>query len=531
MKNTQHMKTTAIDRTPAVIIMPYQTAMMQSDLTKTQIDVIVIAMTMLQQLIRALLNRELTLKEALRRLTESNGAGHNLLRFPLRTDGKELSIRELTALTEATKTPNSGIRIVPDNEGKAGWLYMTAGTAAYLLDLSKGYFYVSPQLCRAMRSRYAVRLYWLMQAHCHQGGFTMSIAQLRAIICPNTTYRSYAHFERNVIAQPLATLQKYFSSGLLPTYMLICRLYNRQGNRYWEAAGTTLRGSGRPDALKFTIIPGNNAAPACANTPQPVPIETAPAKPTENTQEQYPEKLPTIASPQQPTSPQNDIILSLLCDDLQLPEKLAEREALRVTDGMRQQFVNHAIMLKEIIDEKHSRKLQLKNQTAYVLTCLHRFFEKLESKAETANSEKKQVEKTMKPEVFEGKSTDNLPMAKATTADTPVAKGVSTNQPAADGNSGNTAPTADEKGKKVAKRSEKEMRHRWQVFLSSYSGKATAALGRARLVGQLRDGFLVAFTSKDDEQAFRCDFDAVQQAARRALDISCRFQPGLIVNR
>jgi hypothetical protein len=540
MQDTKNYESNTSNRASAIIIVPYQVAVMPLDLTKTQLDALVIAMMMLQPQLQSLLNHEQTHEELMRWLVTNNGAGQDLLRFPFTMQGMGLTRHVQMALADATKVPNLGLRVITHHEDKGSCLYMTVGMASSLLDLSKGYFYVSPQLCLAMRSRYAVRLYWLMQAHSHQHGFTMSIAQLRATLCPKRPNGSYAHFERNVIAQPLATLQKYYANGQLPSYMLLCRLYNRRRHQHWEAAGTALRGSGRPDALKFTIVRRENAAPASATFSQPAPAKTAPTHASISLREGA---APTSASRQ------GDIVFTLLHDDLQLPEQLAAREALRVTDNLRPQFVNYAIMLKEVIDEKRSRRRPLKNQVAYVLTSLHRFFEQQERKGETSDKGRECRKDAMKPQDFEEHNSACQLLVKKENATKSLANGDGTERPSmketvsrralADGegisSSGsvageNKAATPDETGENCSTRSAAELRQCWQMFLSSYSGKAVGALGRARLTGQLRDGFLVSFTSDDDEQAFREDFDAVQRAARKALSITSRFQPGVIVD-
>lgn len=584
---------------PGLIIMPYCVATMQSDQSRLQLNALIIAMSLLQPWLTAQLNREMTHEEALRQLVASNGAGPDLLHFPITWQAAGTTrCRGMMAIAAATKAPNLGLRIITADDGGDFQLYMTVRMASYLLDLSKGYFYISPQLCHAMRSRYAVRLYWLMQAHSHQGGFTMSIGQLQSIFCPATPQGRYTLFERSVIVQPLATLQKLHAEGKLPSYMLFCRLYNRQGHRYWVSASTALQGFGTPDALKFTIIRPGHAAPASTRATPPAegPAQASMTEKRERatvivaaaeTAETVAaaETTETAAAANPAERPQQDIVLTLLHEDLQLPEKLAAREAARVTANMRQQFVNYAIMLKEVIDEKRSRKQQLRNQTAYVLACLHRFFEKQEEKEQAmsdekgqaiaAASEKEQASGTMKPAVLSsgnkekpkrdgeletGKSNSTnsrkgmekqppcdeteenkgrLPTADETKKDKgrlPAADETKKNKgrlPMADETKKDKGrlPAADETGENSGKLAPKELRRRWQLFLSAYSGKATAALGRARLTGQLRDGFLVSFSTADDEKLYRADFDAVQQAARHALDITCRFQPGLIVGR
>lgn len=522
--NATSKAATVTGRIPALIIMPYRVAMMQSDQTRLQLEALTIAMSLLQPWLTAQLNHEMTHEEALRQLVASNGAGPDLLLFPITWQAAGLTrSRGLMAIAAATKAPNLGLRITTADDGTNGQLYMTVRMAAYLLDLSKGYFYVSPQLCHAMRSRYAVRLYWLMQAHSHQGGFTMSIGQLQATLCPRKKSDGYGHFERSVIVQPLATLQKLHAGGHLPAYMLFCRLYNRQGHRYWMSASTALHGWGTPDALKFTIIRPDNAAPAI---PRATPPAEGPAK-ASGTEKR--KSMTANAVPLPSDRSQEDIVLTLLHDDLQLPEKLAEREAARVTDSMRQAFINHAIMLKEIIDEKRSRKQALKNQVAYVLTCLHHFFEKQENRGGAAKeSEGKTSGEGRTSAERADEAQPSLALKRRGTEQQPTKSEAKREAPSPSplGRAGEGLPSPSPLG-----RAGEGLLNRWHLFLASYTGKATAALSRAKLNGQLRDGFLVSFATKDDEQAYRSDFDAVQQAARKVLDISCRFQPGLIVNR
>jgi len=576
------------DNNLSLIVMPYHLAVMQADFTKLQLDALIIAVLKLQHQITALLNHQQSPDEAISRLVADHGVNPNMLRFPLNWKGKGVRGRYIRSLVEDTRVDGLGLRVIDaTGDGSDCRLYLSVKMARHLLDMSKGYFYVSPQLCREMRSRYTVRLYWLMQAHSHQKGFTMSVSQLQAILCARTPFRDYASFERTAIVAPLSKLYGHCSAGQIPSYLLFCRLYNRHGKHYWTAAGSPMRGTGRPDALKFTIFSPSNGAPASAAVAASNrAAESGKGKGAADRKQEAGDSQSSaacgqgLADKKQAAAPSNnqrqslagDIVYDLLHDDLQLPEKLAEREAARVTDSMRQAFINHAIMLKEIIDEKRSRKQALKNQVAYILTCLHHFFEKQENRGGAAAEDEGKtggeggksavrVPANAESAGASGEGRANAGKAGANgegRANAGKAGANGEGGPSA-GRAGASAERADEvqpslalkrRGteqqptKREAKREAPSpfplgrageglllLQNRWHLFLASYTGKATAALSRAKLTGQLRDGFLVSFATKDDEQAYRSDFDAVQQAARKALDISCRFQPGLIVNR
>jgi len=604
------------DNNLSLIVMPYHLAVMQADFTKLQLDALIIAVLKLQHQITALLNHQQSPDEAISRLVADHGVNPNMLRFPLNWKGKGVRGRYIRSLVEDTRVDGLGLRVIDaTGDGSDCRLYLSVKMARHLLDMSKGYFYVSPQLCREMRSRYTVRLYWLMQAHSHQKGFTMSVSQLQAILCARTPFRDYASFERTAIVAPLSKLYGHCSAGQIPSYLLFCRLYNRHGKHYWTAAGSPMRGTGRPDALKFTIFSPSNGAPASAAVAASNrAAESGKGKGAADRKQEAGDSQSSaacgqgLADKKQAAAPSNnqrqslagDIVYDLLHDDLQLPEKLAECEAARVTDSMRQAFINHAIMLKEIIDEKRSRKQALKNQVAYILTCLHHFFEKQEARGgAAAEGEGKtggeggksavRVPANAESAGASGEGRANAGKAGANgegRANAGKAGANGEGGPSA-GRAGASAERADEAQPSLAlkrrgteqqptKREAKRealssspsgkagegpssnasspsgragegpssnapspsgrageglllLQNRWHLFLASYTGKATAALSRAKLTGQLRDGFLVSFATKDDEQAYRSDFDAVQQAARKALDISCRFQPGLIV--
>ena len=561
------------DNNLSLIVMPYHLAVMQADFTKLQLDALIIAVLKLQHQITALLNHQQSSDEAISRLVADHGVNPNMLRFPLNWKGKGVRGRYIRSLVEDTRVDGLGLRVIDaTGDGSDCRLYLSVKMARYLLDMSKGYFYVSPQLCREMRSRYTVRLYWLMQAHSHQKGFTMSVSQLQAILCARTPFRDYASFERTAIVAPLSKLYGHCSAGQIPSYLLFCRLYNRHGKHYLTAAGSPMRGTGRPDALKFTICSPSNSAPASAavaasnrsaesgdgqSAADRKQVEagdrqsTADRKQVEAGDRQSASACGQgLANKKQAAAPSNnqrqslagDIVYDLLHDDLQLPEKLAEREAARVTDSMRQAFINHAIMLKEIIDEKRSRKQALKNQVAYVLTCLHHFFEKQENRGGAAKeSEGKTSGEGRTSAERADEAQPSLALKRRGTEQQPTKSEAKREAPSPSplGRAGEGLPSPSPLGRagegllspSPLGRAGEGLLNRWHLFLASYTGKATAALSRAKLTGQLRDGFLVSFATKDDEQVYRSDFDAVQQAARKVLDISCRFQPGLIVNR
>jgi hypothetical protein len=603
------------DNNLSLIVMPYHLAVMQADFTKLQLDALIIAVLKLQHQITALLNHQQSPDEAISRLVADHGVNPNMLRFPLNWKGKGVRGRYIRSLVEDTRVDGLGLRVIDaTGDGSDCRLYLSVKMARHLLDMSKGYFYVSPQLCREMRSRYTVRLYWLMQAHSHQKGFTMSVSQLQAILCARTPFRDYASFERTAIVAPLSKLYGHCSAGQIPSYLLFCRLYNRHGKHYWTAAGSPMRGTGRPDALKFTIFSPSNSAPASAavaasnrsaesgdgqSAADRKQVEAGDRQSTAACGQGLADKKQAAApSNNQRQSLAGDIVYDLLHDDLQLPEKLAECEAARVTDSMRQAFINHAIMLKEIIDEKRSRKQALKNQVAYILTCLHHFFEKQEARggaeaegegktggeggksavrvpanaesagasgegranagkagangegranagkagangeggpsAGRAGASAERADEAQPSLALKRRGTEQQPTKSEAKREAPspsplgrAGEGLPSSSPsgrAGEGPSSNASSPSGRAGEGLLL-----LQNRWHLFLASYTGKATAALSRAKLTGQLRDGFLVSFATKDDEQAYRSDFDAVQQAARKALDISCRFQPGLIV--
>ena len=589
------------DNNLSLIVMPYHLAVMQADFTKLQLDALIIAVLKLQHQITALLNHQQSPDEAISRLVADHGVNPNMLRFPLNWKGKGVRGRYIRSLVEDTRVDGLGLRVIDaTGDGSDCRLYLSVKMARHLLDMSKGYFYVSPQLCREMRSRYTVRLYWLMQAHSHQKGFTMSVSQLQAILCARTPFRDYASFERTAIVAPLSKLYGHCSAGQIPSYLLFCRLYNRHGKHYWTAAGSPMRGTGRPDALKFTIFSPSNGAPASAAVAASNrAAESGKGKGAADRKQEAGDSQSSaacgqgLADKKQAAAPSNnqrqslagDIVYDLLHDDLQLPEKLAECEAARVTDSMRQAFINHAIMLKEIIDEKRSRKQALKNQVAYILTCLHHFFEKQEARggaaaegegktggeggksavrvpanaesagasgegranagkagangeggpsAGRAGASAERADEAQPSLALKRRGTEQQPTKSEAKREAPspsplgrAGEGLPSSSPsgrAGEGPSSNASSPSGRAGEGLLL-----LQNRWHLFLASYTGKATAALSRAKLTGQLRDGFLVSFATKDDEQAYRSDFDAVQQAARKALDISCRFQPGLIV--
>lgn len=226
------------DNNLSLIVMPYHLAVMQADFTKLQLDALIIAVLKLQHQITALLNHQQSPDEAISHLVADHGVNPNMLRFPLNWKGKGVRGRYIRSLVEDTRVDGLGLRVIDaTGDGSDCRLYLSVKMARHLLDMSKGYFYVSPQLCREMRSRYTVRLYWLMQAHSHQKGFTMSVSQLQAILCARTPFRDYASFERTAIVAPLSKLYGHCSAGQIPSYLLFCRLYNRHGQHYWTAAG------------------------------------------------------------------------------------------------------------------------------------------------------------------------------------------------------------------------------------------------------------------------------------------------------
>lgn len=118
MQDTKNYESNTSNRASAIIIVPYQVAVMPLDLTKTQLDALVIAMMMLQPQLQSLLNHEQTHEELMRWLVTNNGAGQYLLRFPFMMQGMGLTRHVQMALADATKVPNLGLRIITHHEDK-----------------------------------------------------------------------------------------------------------------------------------------------------------------------------------------------------------------------------------------------------------------------------------------------------------------------------------------------------------------------------------------------------------------------------
>lgn len=450
-------------------MMPYSLVVVHYDLTMPLIKAILLIIRLLQPQLTRLAKHCGETVETLFSDDERRSDGTVCVTFAGADYGVEA--RYFSSFELGIMSLRWGLRLssLGNRKGRAMYaIELTHSALARFLDLSRGYLYIDPQLCRAMRSKFDVRLYWLMQAHRHQQGFTMTVGQLRDVLGINNSYAKYAEFERVTILKPIEAIARLYAEGRVDSRLTFSRVYNYRPGSNYVVAPERSKGFRRPNALKFTVIARpQEASPEAAA----VPPATAPAAPAA-------EKA----------------LITLLRDGLRLPEHVARIEASRVGKTRREAFLSFCINLREVMADKARRGDKVANRAAYVRKSLHRWIENGGKDEETAQkSVAKVVRRTVKPS------------AKAVVA------------------------VAEPVQKLSVEPVTETLRGQWRQLLADYHGRAAEALARATLEGSMSGAFSVILASEGDKRLIDSDFRAANSAAKRVLGFAGSFRPGLVM--
>lgn len=375
-----------------------------------------------------------------------------------------LTTRKLSAMAEGTKAFGGHITMHQTKSIKRSPVYeinINQRVMEKILDLHKGYFYIDPMVSMSMTNKTDVRFYWLMQLFSHKGAMTMTVPSLKNAIGAIDCYDKYFTFEQRVISHAQQTMDKLFGMGVVNVHFTFVRIYNKP-RRCIVPGGTPAGGKGLPDAISFTIMSRTGKADG---------------------------KTETLTADKD--------VMQVLCEDLHLPEKVAEAQAKRVDASRKQAFINFAITVKEVIDEKRSRGEKLRNPVAYIRTAINNFFLERE---EDRHSVPSRPSRPSKPSMPSEPSRPIMPKMP-------------------------TKPTAPT----TPRRPFGEWKRLWEKVLAEYGGSAKEALLRATFMGEERDVFLVKFASKADKDACANDYKALNTIAKRVLGINNRFQPAVIM--
>lgn len=453
----------------AAIMMPYSLATVNYDLTLPLINAIILIIRLLQPQLLKLAKHCGETVETL--FSDSERQADGTVRICFVGADYGFGSRDISSFGLGMLSLRWGLRFSKNgfDNGRASYsIELTHSALARFLDLSRGYLYIDPQLCRAMRSKFDVRLYWLMQAHRHQQGFTMTVGQLRDVLGINNSYTKYAEFERVTILKPIEAIARLYAEGRVDSRLTFSRVYNYRPGSNYVVAPERSKGFRRPNALKFTVIARpQEASPEAAA----VPPATAPAAPAA-------EKA----------------LITLLRDGLRLPEHVARIEASRVGKTRREAFLSFCINLREVMADKARRGDKVANRAAYVRKSLHRWIENGGKDEETAQkSVAKVVRRTVKPS------------AKAVVA------------------------VAEPVQKLSVEPVTETLRGQWRQLLADYHGRAAEALARATLEGSMSGAFSVILASESDKRLIDSDFRAANSAAKRVLGFAGSFRPGLVM--
>lgn len=207
---------------------------------------------------------------------------------------------------------------------------MSNDVAERLLKFDLGYLYVGKLTSWKMSTKYSERLYWYIKAFCNNGGITESMTELRKLFGAENKFLKSGNFERNVIQPSAEEIKQLYDRGECECWFEYEKIYNN-GRKH-----------GEPDAIRFRIHSNKNK---------------------ENIISEATDKV-------------TDEICSTMREDIHISEELIRKYVSMLTKDNKERFLSQLITIKMQLDQKTSDKQPLKNRTAYIVKALNNFFAK-----------------------------------------------------------------------------------------------------------------------------------------------------------
>lgn len=354
------------------ILMPMQTALMHSDMSKMQQNIVLAVVSAMRDKIQEVLyakqhglQRDLFAEQEIADdprpikfkllfkdfgVTASNysklaAAMEMMAKIPVRLPYKG------TSGTEYTHTTSFCSIYIPTSPSYQKYciVSMEKEVADHLLRFDLGYLYVGKLTSWKMSTKYSERIYWYIKAHCNYGGVTVSVDELRKMFGAEKKFRKSGNFERNVIQPSAEEIKQLFDNGECECWFEYEKIYNDGRKR------------GEPDAIKF-IIHSNKKNDAQANSES--------AKDDKLIEE----------------------IRSAMREDLHMPENFIDKYVAMVNEKNKERFLSKLISLKMQLDQKESDKQPPKNRIAYIVKSLNNFFAEDKASASQDSSAKSSVQ-------------------------------------------------------------------------------------------------------------------------------------------
>lgn len=337
------------------ILMPMQTALMHSDMSKMQQNIVLAVVSAMRDKIQEVLYakqhgimRDLFAEQEIAddprpikfkllfkdfgvstsNYSKLTAAMEMMSKIPVRLPYKGASG------TEYTKTTIFCTVYIPTSPSYQKYciVSMEKDVAEHLLRFDLGYLYVGKLTSWKMSTKYSERLYWYIKAHCNNGGVTVSMSELRKMFGAEDKFKKSGKFEERVLEPSAKEIKDLFLRGECECWFEYEKIYNDGRKR------------GEPDAIKFKIYSNKKNEPG--------------------------NELCII---------EDDLyadIRNTMLNDLHLSEYLVEKYMKMVNEQNKEKFITQLISLKVQLDRRIEEKKPVEKREAYLVKSINNFFSK-----------------------------------------------------------------------------------------------------------------------------------------------------------
>lgn len=223
------------------------------------------------------------------------------------------------------------------NYNKHCFISIDNDVAQHILNFDFGHLYIGKSISHKMETKYSERLYWYIKAHAFAGGHTISLTDFREMLGLAGKYKSFSMLEEKVIKKSQVEIKDKFDKGGIECYFTVDYKYNNGKKR------------GTPSFLIFTIYSSQQTI-------------------NENL-----DKLKYI---------EVDDIYDKLKDELNIPEPMVKLLLKSVTD----ENINDLRLKIASIKISLENDSSIKNPTAYAVQAVKNFFDEFNNNSSIAKT-------------------------------------------------------------------------------------------------------------------------------------------------
>lgn len=346
------------------ILMPMQTALMHSDMSKMQQNIVLAVIEGMKEKLQEYKN----MKEAgmMRDLFAEQEIADDPRPIKFKLLFKDFGVlssnypKLAAAMRMMSKVPvslpyrgTSGVMYtkttafctvyIPDERSYQKYciVSMEPDVAERLLKFDIGYLYVGKHTSWKLTTKYSERLYWYIKAHVNRGGVTESMENLRKMFGAEKKFKKSGDFEKYVLRPSADEIKELFDKGECECWFEYEKIYNDK-RKYKR------KKPGEPDAILFKMH----------GSQKNISLENA------NVEEETIEEDILF-----------DEIHNTLLTELGLSEALVKKYMAMVNEDNKEPLMSKLITIKIQLDQKAEDKKPVKNRQGYVVRSLNNFFE------------------------------------------------------------------------------------------------------------------------------------------------------------